>query len=100
MNRRFRLMGLFSRAILVITAATTSSAYPANAQQTATASTATPVFHDDFEREMPTGWDFTDPAAWRITTLESVKNKVLEQFRASKYEPSVRSPFNIALARN
>ena len=49
---------------------------------------------------MPTGWDFTDPSAWRITTLESGKNKVLEQFRASKYEPSVRSPFNIALARN
>ena len=100
MNPRFRLMGLLSRAVLVITAATTSSTYPAIAQQTVTASSAKPVFHDDFEREMPTGWDFTDPSAWRITTLESGKNKVLEQFRASKYEPSVRSPFNIALARN
>src|SRR5947209_12635943 len=99
MKDSFLSVSLFSRTILVIAAAT-FSAYPAKAQQTVTASTAKPVFHDGFEREMTTGWDFTDPSAWRITTLESGKNKVLELFRASKYEPSVRSPFNIALARN
>ena len=71
-------MGLLSGTVLVIAAAATYSADPANAQQTVTASSAKPVFHDDFEREMPTGWDFTDPSAWRITTLESGKNKVLE----------------------
>ena len=47
----------------------------------------------------PTGWDFTDRAAWRITPVEPGRNRVLELFRASKYEPPVRSPFNIALAQ-
>lgn len=56
------------------------------------------VFHDDFERDKPTGWDFTDRAAWRISRDEAGKSRVLEQFQASKYEPPVRSPFNIALA--
>ena len=56
------------------------------------------VFHDDFERDEPTGWDFTDRAAWRISRVEPGNNRVLEQFQASKYEPPVRSPFNIALA--
>lgn len=56
------------------------------------------VFHDDFERDGPTGWDFTDRAAWRISRVQSDKNRVLEQFQASKYETPVRSPFNIALA--
>jgi hypothetical protein len=55
------------------------------------------VLHDDFERAEPTGWKFTDPAAWRIRPLEPGKNRVLELFQASKYEPQVRSPLNIAL---
>lgn len=55
------------------------------------------VLHDDFERAEPTGWKFTDPAAWRIRAVEPGKNRVLEQFQASKYEPPVRSPLNIAL---
>jgi hypothetical protein len=58
------------------------------------------VFHDDFERDEPAGWDFTDRAAWRISRNEARKSRVLEQFQASKYEPPVRSPFNIALAGN
>jgi hypothetical protein len=57
-----------------------------------------PLFRDDFERDEPGKWDFTDRSAWRITKLEDGKNRVLEQFRASKYEPPVRSPLNIALA--
>ncbi len=63
-------------------------------------STSKLLLHDDFERADPTGWTFTDPAAWRIRSIEPSKNRVLEQFQASKYEPSVRSPFNIALARD
>ena len=63
-------------------------------------STSKVLLHDDFEQGDPTGWTFTDPAAWRIRSIEPSKNHVLEQFQASKYEPSVRSPFNIALARD
>jgi len=58
------------------------------------------VLHDDFERAEPTGWRFTDPAAWRIMPVEPEKNRVLELFQASKYEPPVRSPLNIALAQD
>jgi len=58
------------------------------------------VLHDDFERTEPTGWKFTDPSAWRIRPVEPGKNRVLELFQASKYEPPVRSPLNIALAEN
>jgi hypothetical protein len=53
--------------------------------------------YDDFERDNPTGWDFTDRAAWRIKADGPRGNRVLEQFQPSKYEPAVRSPFNIAL---
>jgi hypothetical protein len=56
------------------------------------------VFHDDFERDEPGKWDFTDRSAWRINRVEDGKNRVFEQFKASKYEPPVRSPLNIALA--
>lgn len=58
------------------------------------------MLHDDFDRAEPTGWKFTDPAAWRIATIGASRNHVLEQFQASKYEPPVRSPLNIALARD
>ena len=54
------------------------------------------LLRDQFERAEPTGWKFTDPAAWRISLVDSGKNRVLEQFQASKYEPPVRSPLNIA----
>jgi hypothetical protein len=56
------------------------------------------VLRDDFEREGLAGWEFTDPAAWKLTRLDG--NHVLDQHRASKYEPAVRSPLNIALARD
>lgn len=54
------------------------------------------LFRDDFERDAPTGWTFTDPAAWRIAKTAD-GDRVLELFAASKYEPKVRSPLNIAL---
>ena len=79
-------------------------ALPVSAQDQAGPSTgissSEPVLSDDFERDSPTGWDFTDPAAWRITRLDPGNNRVLEQFQQSKYEPPVRSPFNIALAKD
>jgi hypothetical protein len=53
-------------------------------------------FSDDFERDLPVGWAFTDPAAWRIGRTGD-GDRVLELFAASKYEPPVRSPLNIAL---
>ena len=56
------------------------------------------VLQADFERSDLGAWDFTDPGAWRVT--EQKGNHVLEQHRPSKYEPPVRSPLNLALARN
>lgn len=100
MKHRVRLVELISKTVVAATAALICGAQPAIAQNSVPGGSARPVFHDDFERDMPTRWDFTDPSAWRITTLESGKNKALELFRASKYEPSVRSPLNIALARD
>jgi hypothetical protein len=57
------------------------------------------VFQDDFERDSLKGWDFTDPAAWRSTRLDERHQRVLDQFRESKYQPPVRSPLNIALVQ-
>jgi len=55
------------------------------------------VVQEDFERSDRGAWDFTDPDAWRFTEQDG--NHVLDQYRASRYEPSVRSPFNLAVAR-
>src|SRR5437016_14669781 len=57
------------------------------------------AYQDDFERDEPSGWDFTDKAAWRITRRDDRHQRVLEQFRESQYQPPVRSPLNIALVR-
>src|SRR5262245_46313355 len=63
------------------------------------ASELPPAFQDDFEREDPTGWDFTDRSAWRITRVDDQHKRALDLFGESKYEPPVRSPLNIALAQ-
>jgi hypothetical protein len=55
------------------------------------------VLEANFERGDLSGWDFTDPAAWTLTDQEG--NHVLDQAHASRYQPAVRSPLNIALAR-
>lgn len=55
------------------------------------------VARDDFERDAPTGWSFTDPNAWRIAKEGEGGNRVLELFQQSEYKPPVRSPLNIAL---
>ena len=99
MKYSVRWMKLFLSTGLAVAAAFFHDC-PVKSQQAASASPEKLVFQDAFERDSPTGWDFTDPSAWRITSLDAGKNKVLEQFRASKYEASVRSPFNIALVRN
>jgi hypothetical protein len=57
------------------------------------------VYQDDFERDQPTGWEFTDKGAWRITRLDGPQRRVLEQFRESQYQPPVRSPLNMALVQ-
>ncbi len=57
------------------------------------------IYQDDFERDQPTGWDFTDKGAWRITRRDGPQHRVLEQFRESQYQPAVRSPLNMALAQ-
>lgn len=49
----------------------------------------------DFESGSLDSWTFTDSNAWKITDASG--NHVLDQHQASKYEPRVRSPFNIAL---
>ncbi len=56
------------------------------------------VFQDDFERDEPTGWDFTDRSAWRITHVDDQHKHALDLFTKGKYEPPYRSPLNIALA--
>jgi len=55
------------------------------------------ALQDDFERSDRDAWEFTDPKAWRL--VEQDGDHVLEQHQASKYEPPVRSPFNLALAK-
>jgi hypothetical protein len=55
------------------------------------------AYENDFERDQGTGWDFTDKSAWRNKRLDDGHKHVLEQFQASKYQPAVRSPLNIAL---
>ncbi len=64
-----------------------------------TAKDLTSVVRDDFERTDRDSWEFTDPAAWRFIEQGPGANHVLEQFQQSKYQPAVRSPFNIAIAR-
>lgn len=55
------------------------------------------VFQADFEDGRLSGWEFTDPDAWRITEDDGDGNKVLDQHKNSQYTPRVRSPLNIAL---
>lgn len=55
------------------------------------------VFSEDFESG-PSRWRPTDPAAWKIETQNG--NRVFSLFKASQYEPPVRSPLNIALAQD
>ncbi len=64
----------------------------------ATGASLPEVFADRFDRGDLGAWDFTDRSAWKISRVDDGKRKVLEQHRASKYEPPVRSPLNIALA--
>lgn len=56
------------------------------------------VFTDDFESGKTDRWKPTDAKAWKIEEVEG--NKCFAQFQASKYEPKVRSPFNIAWAKD
>lgn len=50
----------------------------------------------DFNISDLAGWTFTDRAAWRVVE-GGPSGPFLEQFQPSRYEPSVRSPLNIAL---
>jgi hypothetical protein len=55
------------------------------------------VFEMDFEEGGLERWEPTDTAAWRIAEDEG--NKVYNLFKASQYEPEVRSPRNISLIK-
>ena len=55
-----------STLILILTGAMTGSAPEATQRRVENVDTAI-VLRDDFERDEPTGWDFTDRAAWRIS---------------------------------
>ncbi len=55
------------------------------------------VFAEDFSAGLG-GWFFTDPDAWRVQEEEGMP--VLELYQASRYEPPVRSPLNLALIRD
>ena len=56
------------------------------------------LFVADFEDGDIDAWKATDPSAWRIEEKDG--NKVLSQFRGSKYKPPVRSPLNMNLIKN
>ncbi|MBW7996505.1 MAG: LamG domain-containing protein [Candidatus Glassbacteria bacterium] len=56
-------------------------------------------FAADFEDGGLERWRATDAAAWRIED-DPVRGKVLALFGESKYEPDVRSPFNINLLKD
>ncbi|MCC6487125.1 MAG: hypothetical protein IT364_06455 [Candidatus Hydrogenedentes bacterium] len=51
------------------------------------------VYSDSFDAGRD-NWTETDPTAWKIE--DEAGNKVFSLFQASKYEPPVRSPNNIA----
>jgi len=55
------------------------------------------ALREDFERNDRVDWEFTDPNAWRVVDRDG--NHVLVQHQKSKYEPPVRSPVNLALAK-
>jgi len=55
------------------------------------------VFSEDFEKGADR-WEPTDANAWRIGDEDG--NHVYSLFQASKYAPSVRSPFNIAWVKD
>lgn len=87
-------------AFLVLALALPGLSLAKNEPLQASGDTALPLLlRDDFERKQPAGWDFTDASAWRIAVAGPAPNRVLELFRASKYEPPVRSPVNIALVQ-
>jgi hypothetical protein len=55
------------------------------------------AFKDDFEEGLDK-WSFTDAKAWQITDEDG--DHVLELLGNSQYQPKVRSPLNIAWARD
>lgn len=55
------------------------------------------AFFDDFESGAGR-WTQTDPNAWKVAPKD--KGQVYSLYRQSQYEPSVRSPFNIARIRD
>jgi len=55
------------------------------------------AFFEDFE-SMAGRWTQTDPNAWKLISTEA--GHVYSLYQQSKYEPPVRSPFNIARIRD
>lgn len=55
------------------------------------------VFFEDFESGVGR-WTQTDPNAWKLVSENG--NHAYSQHQASRYEPPVRSPFNIAWVEN
>ena len=53
------------------------------------------VYRSDFEADGLKGWAFTDRDAWKVEEVGGTR--VLDQFKASQYEPEVRSPLNLGL---
>lgn len=55
------------------------------------------LLHEDFEKGADR-WEPTDRNAWKVLDVKG--NKVYAQFQQSKYNPPVRSPFNLALLKD
>lgn len=59
----------------------------------------TTAFREDFESGLGR-WEMTDPDAWAIVEEPAGGNHVLALQKASDYEPTYRSPYNIALLKD
>ncbi len=56
------------------------------------------LLKEDFTRGF-SRWKTTDPNAWQVKQLEGTSNRVLDLYGKSKYKPTHRSPFNMAILK-
>lgn len=56
------------------------------------------LLHEDFTSKDDTKWELADPKAWRFVDQDG--NAVFNQFKQSKVETPVRSPFNRGVVKD
>lgn len=98
-NRCSRSLRRLAATVLAGLAVATVAQAEGEVKKPAAAGELPLVFESSFDRTGLEGWTFTDPKAWALATRGQPARRVLELNAASKYEPAVRSPFNIALSK-